>query len=573
VPGTPNRLTKFYQELKRRKVIAVIVVYATTAFILLELAGMLEQSLNLPAWFDTVVTIILLIGFPIAVIFSWIFDISSKGITRTETEPNSATKKEPEIAPTALNEKPVPVKSIIVLPFENISSDPEQEYFSDGLTEEIITDLSYINDLLVISRSSAMTFKGTKQTITEIAEKVNVRYVLEGSVRKSENNLRIVAQLIDASTDAHIWAEKYNGKLDDVFDIQEKVSREIAEALKVKLNSEEDKEIATHSIQNIQAFESFLKARSEIWRFTEEGLKRALHHLNIGINLIGDNELLLVAKGMVYWQYINAGINPDKKYLQEIHAIINKVFALNSDYAHAYFLRGIYNYKLQKLIAAVKDLKIALQLDPNHPDTLIELARIYISAGKTEAARPLVKHLMEIDPLTPINAMYPGFIDFSEGKFERIVEPHYRMHQLDPENPWGRWVYAWSLLWNKRFDEAYDIIDLLSKEYPENIFSKIGLFWKYAFQGKKQEALNVMTKDILDKVKGAEVLARMVYHGYAILGEKEKTIDWIENAVNQGFINHPFLNKYDYLIDFIRGDERFEKLMKRVKYEWENFNP
>ena len=113
-------------------------------------------------------------------------------------------------------------KSIIVLPFENMSPDPDQEYFSDGLTEEIITDLSHIQDLLVISRSSTMTFKGTKSTIKEITDKVNVRYVLEGSVRKAGNNLRITAQLIDGSNDSHIWAEKYTGALDDVFDILQK---------------------------------------------------------------------------------------------------------------------------------------------------------------------------------------------------------------------------------------------------------------------------------------------------------------------------------------------------------------
>ncbi len=558
-----NKLSRFWHELKRRKVVGVIIVYATVAFILMQLAQLFESSLNLPPWFDTVITIALIIGFPIAIIFSWIFDVSSKGITKTEDEPEKDS--------TSKIDKTVPEKSIIVLPFENISSDPEQEYFSDGLTEEIITDLSYINDLLVISRSSAMTFKGTKQTIKEIAGKVNVRYVLEGSVRKSGNDLRIVAQLIDSSNDSHTWAEKYSGKLDDIFDIQEKVSREIADALKVKLNPEEDKELAKHSIQNIQAYESFLKARSEIWRFSEEGLERALNHLDNGINLIGDNELLLAAKGMVYWQYLNAGINTDKKLLQEIHKIIQKVFALNPDFAQGYFLRGVYNYMLQNFHAAVKDLKIAIRLDSNHPDSLLELARIYNSAGKTDAAKHLVKHLLDIDPLNPINHQLPGFIDFMDGKFDKIVEPHYKMYQLDPTNPFACFSYALSLFWNKRLDEAYKIIEILQNENPESLITKIGLFWKYAFEGKKTEALKVMTQDVLEKARSSEIWARVVFNGYAILGEKERTIDWIEIAVNHGFINYPFLNEYDYLIDNIRGEERFKKLMKRVKKEWENF--
>jgi len=149
-------------------------------------------------------------------------------------------------------------KSIVVLPFENLSPDPDQEYFSDGLTEEVISDLSAVRSLRVISRSSAMTFKGTKKKIAEIAREVNVQYVLEGSVRKAGNSLRITAQLIDAQNDAHIWAEKYSGTLDDVFDIQEKVSRSIVETLKVVLTSEEKQKIASERFQILELMISIL---------------------------------------------------------------------------------------------------------------------------------------------------------------------------------------------------------------------------------------------------------------------------------------------------------------------------
>ena len=152
-----------------------------------------------------------------------------------------------------------------------MSPDPDQEYFSDGLTEEIITDLSHINDLLVISRSSAMTFKGTKNTIKEIAGKVNVRYVLEGSVRKAGNNLRITAQLIDSLTDTHLWAEKYAGTLDDIFDVQEKVSRAITDALKIKLRPEDEEKLHERSIDNAFAYDRYLRAYAEILSWSRSG--------------------------------------------------------------------------------------------------------------------------------------------------------------------------------------------------------------------------------------------------------------------------------------------------------------
>ena len=151
-----------------------------------------------------------------------------------------------------------------------MSPNKDNEYFSDGLTEEIITDLSHIHDLRVISRNSAMMLKGTRRETKNIGKELNVQYVLEGSVRKAGNNLRITAQLINALTDDHLWAEKYSGTLDDIFDIQEKVSRSIVNALKLKLNPEESRKIAERPIDNVQAYELHLRARYEMSLFTEE---------------------------------------------------------------------------------------------------------------------------------------------------------------------------------------------------------------------------------------------------------------------------------------------------------------
>ena len=220
-------------------------------------------------------------------------------------------------------ELPKQEKSIVVLPFENLSPDPDQEYFSDGLTEEVISDLSKVHVLRVISRSSAMTFKGTKTTIPEIARRLNVQYVLEGSVRKAGNSLRITAQLIDARSDAHIWAEKYSGTLDDVFDIQEKVSRAIVEALRLSLTPAEEHRMAERPIDNVAAYECYLRANADIWRFKEDSLDGAVQYLQKGIDMIGDNALLYSGMAGVYWQYVNIGVKQEEyiakaeEYVQE----------------------------------------------------------------------------------------------------------------------------------------------------------------------------------------------------------------------------------------------------------------
>ena len=257
-------------------------------------------------------------------------------------------------------------KSIIVLPFENMSSDPDQEYFSDGLTEEIITDLSHIHDLLVISRSSAMTFKRTKQTIPQIAKAVNVRYVLEGSVRKAGNNLRITAQLIDALTDTHLWAEKYSGTLDDVFDIQEKVSQSIVEALKIKLLPEEIQKILARPIDNFQVYDIHIKAQSAILTATDDGLKRALQYINKGLEIIGENEILYADKGHVYMYYIETGIDKGESNFKKAEECVERIFALNPNSANGYFLRGYINRWRGHIKESARDYKHALSIDPNH---------------------------------------------------------------------------------------------------------------------------------------------------------------------------------------------------------------
>ena len=280
----------------------MIVVYATAAFVILQAVDIIFPRLNFPDWTVTFVIILLAVGFPIALIYSWIFEISSKGIKKTgPIEPITEGKVVSSMSDKSVYQD----NSIIVLPFENISPDPDQDYFSDGLTEEIITDLSHIRDLLVISRGSAMTFKGTKNKIKEIAKEVNVRYALEGSVRKDGNNLRITAQLIDAETDTHLWAEKYNGSLDNIFEIQEKVSRSIVRSLQLRLSPEENQVIETPPMGDVYAYECYLKANQEIYRYTKESLDLARQLIQNGLDIVGENELLYEAMGNAHIQYIN----------------------------------------------------------------------------------------------------------------------------------------------------------------------------------------------------------------------------------------------------------------------------
>jgi serine/threonine protein kinase/Tfp pilus assembly protein PilF len=474
--------------------------------------------------------------------------------------------------PYAAVKHPAPKgNSIVVLPFENMSSDKENEYFSDGLTEEIIADLSQIKQLKVISRTSAMRLKDTDKDLKAIGRQLAVQYVLEGSVRKEGNKLRITAQLIDAENDVHLWAEKYSGTMDDVFDIQEKVSRSIADALKVELSPEEQERIAERPIENTRAYECYLQARQEIWRFTAAGIERALQLIKNGLQIVGENVLLYAAMGTAYWLYVNAGIKPGEEYIQKAEECAGKIFSLNPDSPHGHFLKGAIHVHRGEMQDAVRALRRALSSDPNNADAMLQLARVYASSGQIAAASRVVKKLLAIDPLNTITYSLPGYLDILEGNFEKAPEFYQKMSQMDPHNPLSLWFYAWSLTFAGRNEEAYALIDQLAKDAPGTVYASLGLFTKYALQGKKKDALKAVTEQLNISARGVEYLSRDMAHGYAMIEEREKALDWLQNAVNRGFIAYSFLNDHDPFLENIREEVRYKELMERVKYEWEVF--
>jgi adenylate cyclase len=186
-------------------------------------------------------------------------------------------------------------QSIAVLPFANLSTDPENAYFADGLTDEISADLSKVHSLRVISRTSSGTFKGTTKDARTIARELGTRFLLEGSVRRADNRLRITAQLIDAEADTHVWAEKYDGSVEDVFAIQERIARVIVEALQLRLSADEDRRLAQRGIDNVHAYECYLRARQQGWRWRKDAIDQAIQLLRNGLAVVGDSARLHAA--------------------------------------------------------------------------------------------------------------------------------------------------------------------------------------------------------------------------------------------------------------------------------------
>jgi TolB-like protein len=462
-------------------------------------------------------------------------------------------------------------KSIAVLPFTNLSIDPGNAFFADGLTDEVTADLSKVRTLRVISRTSSMAFKETTKDVKTIARELGVRYVLEGSVRREGSRLRITAQLIDASTDNHLWADKYDGTVEDVFAFQERLARVIVDALELRLSTDEERRLAERPIANVHAYECYLRARQEGWRWRKDAIDHAIQLLHNGLEIVGDNAGLYAALGLAHLQYRDAGVDVSERPLQEAEACVQKVFALEPASASGLRLRGWISYSRGRIQEAVRDLKAALEIDANNPDTLGLLSNCYLISGKVAAARPLIARLVAVDPLTPLNRCMPGFADILEGNFAAAVEPYRRMFEMDPGNPMARLFYLWVLILNRRTDAVGAILETFPPEVRDTVPARLAFFLAHALAGNADGVHATVTPDIEAAAAATDVFARMLAQDYAVAGVPERALYWLETAIGRGFINYPFLARYDPFIQTLRTHPRFLELMEIARDRWERF--
>lgn len=464
-----------------------------------------------------------------------------------------------------------PTRSIAVLPFANLSADPENEYFADGLTDEVTTTLAKVRDLRVTSRLSSMTLRGTSKGAKAISAQLGVRYLLEGSVRRAGQRLRVTAQLIDAANDNHLWADTYDGTVDDVFSIQEQLARVIVDALELRLTAREKQRIAERAIDNLPAYECYLRARHEAWRWRRDSIDHAVQLLREGLAIIGDNVRLHAALGVAYLQYREAGVDFGDRPLLEAEKCASKLFELERDSSAGLQLRGWIRYSRGLVQEAVHDLKAALDIEPNNADTLLLLSNCYLISGRVSSARPLVTRLLAVDPLTPVTRCMPAWADILDGKFAAALEPYRQMVEMDPSNPMARLFYTWVLVINHMEHDVGALVDECPSDVRDTVPARIAFFLAFALAGKHGEAQAVLTPQVEAAARATDVFARFLAHGFALAGMAEPAMRWLEVAVDRGFINYPFLARHDPVFRLLRSEARFERLLEVVRDRWERF--
>ena len=450
--------------------------------------------------------------------------------------------------------------SIAVLPFDSLTAGQDDDLFAVGLADEILSDLTKIGALRVTSRASAMRFRGTGD-LAAAARELSVEFLLTGSVQIRGSQLRVTANLIDADGDRIAWSEKFGGITADLFDIQEQVARAVATRLKGQLSADESRAMSQRPIPHPLAFEYYLKARSEAWKFTREGLDAALGHLRRGTELVGDNLLFMAATANVHWQYFNAGHSADLRHLEQASELGRRILALDPDSPHGHRIVGLVAMSRGDVREALRHLHRAAALDPNDAEVLAWTTALYCFAGLSDLAVPMARRLGEIDPASSMSYFARIFLPWIRGRWTEAAAAAADAAAHEPSNAAFFWVWGYVLALAGRIDAARQLAAGLEAPLRDEFFSRLLRVLVAALAGDKPGTDRILTPDFLTAAWNDLQYSLNVAEVWTVLGEHERAFEWLGNAIARGFTDTAFLGTHNRLLQPLWGDARFTVLV------------
>jgi len=555
MPDNPGKFPQFWQELKRRKVVRVITVYAAVAFVILELTDIVSPSLGLPQWTLNLVIILLGVGFLIAVILSWIYDVNPEGgLERTisATKSSGHEKKSKSngwriasylslvviIALIILNVLPeehkhkkeeILDKSIAVLPFHNLSEEEGNEHFVDGLVEDLLNRISVIEELKVISRTSSDMYRerGLK-SIPEIAQELDVAYIVEGSVQRYGKKARITVQLIDALEDHHIWAKNYDRNLEDVFKTQSEIAMRIAYELNTILSSRQESQIVESRTENVKAFEFYQMGRFYWNKRTGEGFRKSIEYFDKAIETDPDYALAYAGKADTYNLMAIQGWLDRHEGRDMAVELAREALVLNEDLAEAYtVLASLNDYVGFEWEAAEQNYQRALELNPNYSTTHHYYAEHLSVLGKHEEARVYIDRAIELDPLSFVKRYVSAKIYLNRGRFPEALAAINKASELNEGHPWVYKIRMRTFWEMKEDDKAFEAFKVLYAADPEyDLLIADSIYNLSGFQAVLEWEIDIH-RNLVQEKNSYHLLAMEC----AMAGKDEEALDWLEEAV------------------------------------------
>ena len=581
------------EEIKRRNVLRIAGLYLVGAWLIVQVAGTVLPMFDAPAWLPRTIVIVLAIGFIPALIFAWAFELTPEGLKRErdvdrfrsitphtgkaldriimvvlalalgyfafdkfvlapqrEAEQTSAARKEGRSA--ALVES-FGDKSIAVLPFVNMSADKDQEYFADGIAEELLNLLSKIPQLRVISRSSAFSFKGQNLETPEIGKRLNVAHILEGSVRKAGNQVRITAQLIDARSDMHLWSETYDRPLDNIFAVQDEIAAAVVAQLKLKLLGAAPKV----KVADSKAYALYLQARKIGQQRTLEGHERSIALYQQALAIDANYAAAWAGLAEVYDRQTGDGQRPIEEGVRLVREAVGKALAIDPEFAPAHGELGRLAMSYDgDLAAAARHYEHALALAPNNTDIIQGAANLLAKLGRLDTGIALTEYLVARDPVNPAGYTNLRLFYVYAGRLDEAIASSRIALSLSPGLAGAQYGIGAALL--AKGDPAAALA-AMQKESSE-VWRLIGLPMAWHALGKKAESDAALAELIQKYEKEA---AYNIAYVLAFRGEVDRAFEWLDKAVayHDGGLSEIV---GDPLFANLRSDPRWEPFLRKI---------
>ena len=577
----------FFGELKRRNVYKVAVAYAVISWLLIQAASILLPTFEAPAWVMKIFVVLLALGFVFAVFVAWAFEMTPQGMKRTENVsldefvPQWSKRKFAALIvsvaviaaglfvfqlvrkPSSASASSADNKSIAVLPFDNLSRDPDNAYFAEGVQDEILTRLAKVADLKVISRTSTQRFKSAPSDLRQIAQQLGVANILEGSVQKANDQVRVNVQLINALSDAHLWADTYDRKLTDIFVVESDIAKTIADTLQAKLTGSEKTAMSKAPTEDVVAHELYLKGRHS-WGLRGENLLRAVDFYNQAIARDPNYALAYAGLGETYIllpYYI--GADPKEARLKARAAAL-KALELNPNLAEAHNALGKIAYTdgidLQQ---AIHEHQRAIELSPNNASAHHWIGNGPLAGlGRFDEAIAEGIRSIELDPLSAINMVDLADTYMYARRFKEADAMIKKALEIDPGFPYAHWIYGILLQISGDLEGArtqYAIARTREND-PQAIALRAQLG---AIMGRREEAVQALAAlEELGKHRYVESYYRALL--YLSLGQKDQALASLEQSYAERDGDDIGAIKVDPMLAPLRGDPRFEALVKKV---------
>jgi TolB-like protein/Flp pilus assembly protein TadD len=591
---------KIFEELKRRNVIRVGVAYLIGSWILLQVVDVLVPILTLPDWVGRLAFLFLVIGIVPVLIFSWAYELTPEGIRLdAQVESNKAISNHTarkldrltiallfvvagivvvdRLVPETTSAPPVAVEealldpatsaahvqddrpSVAVMPFVNMSDDASNEYFSDGISEELLNALVGIRNLRVPSRTSSFTFKGSDKRLDEIGRSLNVEHILEGSVRKAGNQIRVTAQLVEARTDTRIWSETYTRTLDDIFAVQDEIAQSIVGALQLTLSGVDLDSLGNHSTDNVEAYDQYLVGGYYWNQRTKDSIKTAITHLKEAIELDPQFDLAWAALADAYVQMPEYEVASRSEYVPLARDAIKRALELNPNSARALATSGYFKaFSEYDWPGALEDLERAIEIEPGYATGRHYYGDVLNTLGDLDGGLEQLRLAREADPLSVAIRHVPGYMLLWNLRFEE-AEAHYR-DAMALGSP-IRWTF-----------QNQDVLNTLRGDYdsarsfarqlgefdgfdPAADLARIDAVENPALKPRALELLEART-DMIDGVFGKGMQ-------YMLLEEHDSALDSLENGLA---IGDPLATHMNYVkvYDPIRNNPRFQAMLRKM---------